>query len=157
MRSRSPEREHVERDERRGSLGGESRHPALGGVDALSQRIPVQSAPPVPLDRDDDLAIEHTGREQPAEGIHEFGGVPGERLVAAAADVDTVGGHRHDAPEAVPLRLVEHSAFGQLVHGSGEHRGDERHAPILAVAGLRVTRDARPGAATVGATAGSAR
>ena len=40
-------------------------------MDALRQRVPVQAPLALPLDRDDDLAVEHARRQQPAEGVHE--------------------------------------------------------------------------------------
>ena len=83
---------------------GEHVDPGLGRVDALQQGLEVQ---PVAAG-DDDLAVDHAAvRQVGPQRLDDLGEVAGQRLLAAAGQLDLVAVAEHDAAEAVPLRLVE--------------------------------------------------
>ena len=112
--------EEVERDEARWRLGRQLRHPAGSRVDAHLQEIEVETL----LGGDHDLAVEHRAPgERVPQLLDELGEVPVERALVAAAELDLVAVAEHDAPEAVPLRLVEHPVGGrELADELREHR-----------------------------------
>ena len=103
----SPGGQRIETDEVRRSLLGEHPHPALGGVDPLRQRLPVQPDPAVDLPRHHDLAVEHAARREfVAQRVEQFREVPAEVLAVARQQHHLVAVAEHQRAEAVPLRLV---------------------------------------------------
>ncbi len=133
--------EQVERDEHRRGLGGETLHARGGGVDALTERLPIEALCARFAGRDDDLAIEQAGSgEDLRQSLDELGEVTGERLRAARADLERLAVPGDETAEAVPLRLEQHPAARLRRVGNGccgfrEHRNRDlvAHASIFAV------------------------
>ena len=117
----------VESDEMRGGLLGEHPHPALGRMDALAERLPIQPDAATDLARDDHLAVEHAPRGGlVAQRVHQLGEVPAEFLAIARLQHHLVAVAEHQRPEAVPLRLIgpHPRVVGHLRLGLGEHGFD---------------------------------
>ena len=81
------ERQQVEGDERRRRLGGEPAHARLGRVDALQQRVEVETA--IVRGRHDDLAVDDAAlRQRREQRVEQLGEVAGERPLVAAGELD---------------------------------------------------------------------
>ena len=137
------EREKVERNERGGRLRGQATHSRLGRVDPLQQRIEIQ--PVVVQRRQHDLAVDHTPlRQLGKQWGDQFGEVAGERSFVATGQLDGVAIAKHDAPKAVPLRLVQPAiTLGNAVSQFGQHRRERRgnrecHPPMMPAGPSRV-------------------
>ena len=116
--------QQVKGDEgRRGPLG-QQLHSGGGRVDALEQRLEVQAL----AVGDDDLAVDDAALGK--LGLHSFddlGEVAGQRFFVAAAELHLVTVAKDDAPETIPLRLVEEVTVGNLGNALGQHRLHGRH------------------------------
>ena len=76
--------------------------------------------------------------------LDHLGEVAGQRALVAAAQLHLVAVPEDDAPEAVPLRLVEHAlGGGHLGHGLGQHRLHRRQQGQVH-AGQSSSRGRRP-------------
>jgi len=122
--------EQVERDEHRRGLHRELLHPAVGGVDTLRERLPVEPFAAASAGGNDDLAVEYArAGKEPGEGIRQLRKVAREHLGAAAADLYGLAVEVDDRTEAVPFRFEAEPAgdavlFRDGVHRLGEHRRD---------------------------------
>src|SRR3954451_9295087 len=108
-----PEQE-VERDERRGDLGRELAHPALGRVEAHLHRVEVELA----LPGDDDLPVEGRVRRQQFADLPKLREVAKQRAAVPRPQGQLAAVVLQDPPEPVPLRLVAPTALLR-------HVGDE--------------------------------
>src|SRR5918994_1678067 len=89
-------------------------------MEAKLQRVEVE---PV-AGHNHQLAVDHAAPGQfGSQRRDHLGEVAVQRPVGAAPQLDLVAVAKHDAPESVPLRLVEQAlAPRHLVHGLGQHR-----------------------------------
>src|SRR4051812_28728530 len=76
----------------------------------------------------DDLAVEHAGlRQRGNQRLVELGKIAIERPEIPALDIDVVAAAKHNRPEAIPLRLVQHIvARWQSRRELRQHRRDWR-------------------------------
>ena len=122
------EGEQVEGDELGRRLLRELGDPRLGGMDALAEGLPVEALGARLATAHDHLAVDDGAARQVLDDrCHELGEVAGQRLLAAADELDVVALLAHDAPEAVPLGLVGVATLHgirrrHIRDGLGEHR-----------------------------------
>src|SRR6476620_2368650 len=128
--------QHVEQDEDRRRLCGETLDTALSRMNALKQRIEGDLSIPDNCQ----LAIEHErARLQALERGDHLRKIACERLAGLCLEIDLVARAEGEAPEAIPFRLVLPIAFRQLLdelcfhrldverHGQGRERCGRRH------------------------------
>jgi hypothetical protein len=120
------EREQVERHEMRRRLFREEPNAAVGGVDALLERLELE-----PFARGvwhDELAVHDAALGQVGlDRLDDLREIAGHRPRVPAADLDLVAISEHDRAEPVPLGLEREMVRRNLRDGLGEHRQDGRH------------------------------
>src|SRR5713101_1463824 len=93
-------------------------------MDALLQDLELQPVRP----GHDHFAVDHTLRRHGRQHrLHHLGEVAGEGTFVAASELHLGAVPEDDAPEPVPLGLVQKLAHGQLPAQLGQHRGDGGH------------------------------
>src|SRR4051812_38051514 len=106
------------------SFGSEALDAALGGMDALQQRVERK----MPVHLNDDLAVENEFFvRQFAECFDQLRKVSAERLSCLGLQQDLIGFAKSQAAEAVPLGLIEPAfAAGDLFDRLCFHRRERR-------------------------------
>ncbi len=117
------EGKQIEGDEGRRRGLGKHPHPRIRRVNALLQRLEIQS----PVGGDDDFAVDHAALGQLGlDRGDQLGKIACHRPFVAAAQLDLVAVAETDRPEAIPLGLIGRIS-GNRANRLREHRRHRRH------------------------------